>query len=52
MPGYIMTEKDRVNNRGGVVCIHVKTGLQFKLCDDLGVFKEGISESVFVELTA
>ncbi len=46
-----MTEKHRVNNRGGGVCIYVKTGLQFKLRDDLSVFKERVYESVFVELT-
>ncbi len=40
-----------MNNRGGEVCINVKTGLQLKLCDDLSMFKEGIYESLFVELT-
>lgn len=52
IPGYNMICKNRQNRTRGGVAIYIKNKYTYKLREDLSVFKEGIFESVFLEINS
>ena len=48
--GYTAVCASRKNKSGGGVALLIKEGLTFRVRTDLGFFKEGVIESVFVEI--
>ena len=52
VPGYNHVYKHRLEHKGGGVSILIKHGIPYKCGGDLGVFNEGKTESVFIEMTS
>ena len=50
MQGYGVVSASRKDRNGGGVALSVKEGQTFRERPDLGVFMEGVFESVFIEL--
>ena len=50
IPGYTHVSNYRKNKKGGGVSILIKDGISYKRWQDLAVFEEGQTESVFVEI--
>ena len=50
IPGYKFIMANRKNKNGGVVGMYITEKVDFKIREDLSVFKENILESLFVEL--
>lgn len=49
LPGYNLIYKNRKHMVKGGVAIYIRDTIQFKIRDDLSLFKEGEFESVFIE---
>ncbi len=50
LPGYRLICKNRQNKSRGGVAMYVKQKYNYQLREDLSIFKEGIFESVFIEI--
>ena len=51
-PGYTHIGKHRLTRKGSGVSILLNNNITYKRCRDLDVFKEGVTESVFIEVVA
>lgn len=51
LENYTFISKNRSKLKGGGVCMYIKNNIQFKLRDDIAIFREGEFESIFIETT-
>ena len=51
IPSYTLVSNYRQNHKGGGTSVLVKDGIPFRRRQDLGVFKEKLTESTFVEIS-
>ena len=52
VPGYTHVGNYRPTKKGGGVSILLNNNISSKRCKDLDIFQEGLTKSVFIEMTA